>query len=46
MYYRFYVTVNSGRVIVYDVLRHKLDDEIEFLNNNPDRVITYYYKEV
>ena len=46
MYLRFFVTMKTGRVIVYDVVRSELDLELDKLNQNPDIVLTYYYREV
>jgi hypothetical protein len=46
MFIRFYVTLKTGRVIVYDVARSELDMELDKLNQNPDLVLTYYYREV
>lgn len=46
MYLRFYVTLKTGRVIVYDISRNNLEDELDHLNSNPEDILTYYYKEV
>ena len=46
MYIRFYVTLRTGRVIVYDVRRDQFPEELDHLNSNPEDVLTYYYKEV
>lgn len=46
MFLRFFVTLKTGRVIVYDVARSELDLELDKLNQNPDLVLTYYYREV
>lgn len=43
---RFYVTLTTGRVIVYDIPHADLDQELDKLNQNPDHVLTYYYVEV
>lgn len=46
MFLRFFVTLCTGRVIVYDVAESELDIELDKLNRNPDLVLTYYYREV
>lgn len=46
MYYRFYVTLKTGRVITYDIPQTDLDNELDFLNQNNDTVLTYYYEGV
>lgn len=46
MYLRFFVTLKTGRVIVYDIARSELDLELDKLNQNPDLILTYYYREV
>ena len=43
---RFYVTLTTGRVLVYDIPHVDLDNEIDKLNQNPEYVLTYYYKEL
>lgn len=43
---RFYVTLTTGRVLVYDIPYIDLDNEIDKLNQNPEYVLTYYYKEL